>query len=88
MDASTATHAHLLGTYNAGARERHVLAHETDQPGIFVMVDVLARPVDGCDDVRAIEERVTCLGECQSIADDYIRLATELGVPPMPGAWW
>ena len=88
MDASTASHAHLLGTYKAGVQERQVLAHETDEPGIFVIVDVLARPIDGCDDARGVEERVTCLGECQSIADDYIRLATELGVPPMPGAWW
>ena len=88
MDASTATHAHLLGTYKAGAQERQVLGLETDEPGIFAMVDVLTRPGDDCDDARGIEERVTSLGECQSIADDYIALAVELGVPPMPGAWW
>jgi hypothetical protein len=88
MDASTAAHAHLLGTYRAGAQERQVLALETDEPGIFVMVDVLTRPVNDCDDARGVEERVTSLGECQSIADEYIRLATELGTPPMPDAWW
>ncbi len=52
------------------------------------MVDVLASPFDGCDDARRVEHRVTSLGECHSIAEDYIRLATELGVPPMPNAWW
>jgi hypothetical protein len=49
--------------------------------------DVLARPIDD-DDARRVEDRITCLGECQSIADDYIALAIELGVPPMPDAWW
>jgi hypothetical protein len=88
MDASTATHAHLLGTYKTAGRERQLLALETDESGIFVMVDVLARPIDDCDDARGVEERVTSLGECQSIADDYIALAVELGVPPMPDAWW
>jgi hypothetical protein len=34
------------------------------------------------------EDRITCLGECQAIADDYIALAMELGAPPMPDAWW
>jgi hypothetical protein len=52
------------------------------------MVDVLARPADGCDDTRGVEHRVTSLSECHSIAEDYIRLAVELGVPPMPEAWW
>jgi hypothetical protein len=88
MDASTAAHTHLLGTYRTGSIERQVLALETDEDGIFAMVDVLAAPVDGCDDPRGVEHRVTSLGECHSIAEDYIRLATELGVPPMPNAWW
>jgi hypothetical protein len=88
MDTSTASHAHLLGTYKVGAQERQLLAVENDEEGTFVMVDVLAGPIDGCDDARGVEARVTCLGECQSIADDYIALAVELGVPPMPNAWW
>ncbi|MFL5927823.1 MAG: hypothetical protein ACJ77E_12900 [Gaiellaceae bacterium] len=84
----TAAHTHLLSTYTVDGHERQVVAYETDEPGIFVMVDVLARPIDGCDDARPIEERVTCLGECQSIADDYIKLAETLGWPPMPDSWW
>jgi hypothetical protein len=32
------------------------------------MVDVLAAPVDGSDDARGVEHRVTSLGECHSIA--------------------
>jgi hypothetical protein len=52
------------------------------------MVDVLARPIDDDDDSRCGEDRITCLGECQAITDDYIALAIELGAPPMPDAWW
>ena len=88
MDASAATHTHLLGTYTVEGRERQVLALVTDEPDVMQMVDVLARPIDDDDDARRVEDRITCLGECQSIADDYIALAIELGAPPMPDAWW
>lgn len=87
MDASSAG-THLLGTYSLDGRQREVLAHETDEPGVFALVDVLVTPVDGDDDPRVIEHGITCLGESKSIAEDYIRLATELGWPPMPDAWW
>jgi hypothetical protein len=50
MDASTAAHTHLLGTYKVAG--------------------------------------LPSLDECRSIAEDYIALGTELGVPPMPEAWW
>jgi hypothetical protein len=88
MDASAATHTHVLGTYTVGGRERKVLALLTDEPEVMQMVDVLARPIDDDDDSRCVEVRITCLGECQAIADDYIALAIELGAPPMPDAWW
>ena len=88
MDASAATHTHLLGTYTVEGRQRQVLALVTDEPDVMQMVDVLARPIDDDDDARRVEDRITCLGECQSIADDYIALANELGAPPMPDAWW
>lgn len=87
MDTSKAAHAHLLGTYKVAGRERQVLALEGDAD-VLHMVDVLTHPVDGDDDARGVEASVSDLGECQSIADDYIRLAVELGTPPMPDAWW
>lgn len=88
MDVSTAVHTHLLGTYKVAGRERQLLALEADDTRDLHIVDVLVKPVDGDDDVRAVEACVPDLGECQSIADDYIALGTELGVPPMPSAWW
>jgi hypothetical protein len=88
MDASAATHIHLLGRYTVEGRERQVLALVTDEPDVMQMVDVLARPIDDDDDSRQVEGRITCLGECQAIADDSIALARELGAPPMPEAWW
>jgi hypothetical protein len=88
MDASAATHTHLLGTYKVEGRERQLLALVTDDSGVMEMVDVLARPIDDDDDSRKVEDWITCLGECQAIADDYIALAIELGTPPMPDAWW
>lgn len=44
--------------------------------------------MDGESDSRQIENRVTCLGEAQVIADDYTALAEKLGYPPMPDGWW
>ncbi len=51
------------------------------------MVDVLATPVDSDSDGRQIENRVTCLGEAQAIADDCIAVAEKLGYPSMPDGW-
>lgn len=88
MDTLTAAHTHLLGRYRADGVERHVLALEDHASDILQMVDVLAAPVDGDSDSRQIENRVTCLGEAQAIADDYTALAERLGYPPMPDGWW
>jgi hypothetical protein len=47
MDASTAAHTHLLGTYRVGAQERQVLALETDEDGIFAMATCSRHPWTG-----------------------------------------
>ena len=88
MDANTDAHTHLLGTYTVDGYERHILALESHASDILEMIDVIARPIDGDADRRQIENRVTCLGECQAIADDYLALADKLGWTPMPDVWW
>lgn len=88
MDASTAAHTHLLGSYTTDGRERHVLALTDHDSDVLQLVDVLAQPLDGDSDRRRIEERVRCLGEAQAIADDYVLVAERLGWPPMPEGWW
>jgi hypothetical protein len=88
MDTHTAAHTHLLGSYRADGVERQVLALEDHASDVLQMVDVLATPVDGDFDRRQVENRITCLGEAQAIADDYLPLAERLGYPPMPDGWW
>lgn len=88
MDASTAAHTHLLGSYTTDSHERHVLALTDHDSDVLQLVDVLAEPLDGDSDRRSVEERVRCLGEAQAIADDYVLVAEKLGWPPMPDGWW
>lgn len=80
----------ILGRYEAGGNERHIVAISPPDEVTFRILDVLAEPRRGDGDVdqRQVEERVRTLAEAEAIAVDYIRLAERLGWTPMPGGWW
>ena len=61
-----------------------MLALEDHASDVLQMVDVLATTVGGDADRRQIENRVTCLGKAQAIADDYIVVAEKLGYRRCP----
>jgi hypothetical protein len=80
----------LLGTYCVSHHERELRAIRIPGEQTLHIIDVLATPrsEDGDLDERQVEDRVRGVDEARAIATDYINLAEQLGLPPMPDVSW